>query len=276
MLWTAQSRRGVAHGEYRGDRSVHRALDDFGPPERDEIAEYLLGVRARRQHEAVERRGIIVVVAGHLDPVSVSLERLDDVAVKLLRVRGYEEIIDFPARQGDAGGVQHLNFKSLDIHMEDIETAEVPPLEKPVDLELPLCGQRVDELAFEAVALEIALADRQAHGIRLDQDLRRARPRFFEPHRIVPPIRAELDHHGILAQLLYHLLEDIFLQGLMNPAIDDQYLAERAVIGGISRKWDAVAVVQKDFIALDDAGQRDPFDQQVQGIGNDFPETADQ
>jgi len=89
------------------------------------------------------------------------------------------------------------------------------------------------------------------------------------------PIRAELDHHRILAQVPDGLLEDIFFERLVNPAIDDQYLAERAVIGGVSHQRDPVAVVQEHVVVLDESRRGNPLDEQVHGIGNDFPEAPE-
>jgi len=152
------SRRGVPHGEYRGKRSVRRTFGYRGPSKRDEIAENRLGVGARCEHEAIERRGVVVEVAGYLDPVSVPCKRFDDLVVEQLRVRGYEQIIDFLVRQGGAGGVQHLNFESLNVRVQDIEVRKIPCCKKAVDLELPLRDHRADEFAREAVALKIVLA----------------------------------------------------------------------------------------------------------------------
>src|SRR5258707_13946239 len=97
---TACSGDAVSNSENGRDHPIHRTCGDLRSSERDEFAEDARGAGARCEHEAVKRRRIIVEVAGYLDPVPILSQRPDDVAVKLLRVSRYEEVVDFRPSQG--------------------------------------------------------------------------------------------------------------------------------------------------------------------------------
>ena len=60
----------------------------------------------------------------------------------------------------------------------------------------------------------------------------------------------------------------------MNASIDDQQVTEGTVIGALSRHGDTKPIVKIDVVGLDHPSVGDSLDQQVQGVGNHFPEPA--
>src|ERR1700736_309782 len=110
--------------------------------------------------------------------------------------------------------------------MQDIEMGQAALLKEAVDTELPIADKRLNELSFIFIAFEVDATDLQIQFLRLNQDGRCVWPSTFEPHRIVAPVCAQLDHRWAFRNDLHQLLKNVFLQRFMNATVNDQDVAE--------------------------------------------------
>src|SRR3954453_18857103 len=103
-----------------------------------DLSEQRVHLRRGGEHEAVERRALLLEIAGDLDAVAVRLETIDDLVMERLRMGCDEEIIDAALGEHALRALQHLDLEGLDIGMQDVEMLDLPVPEEGVDLEFAL------------------------------------------------------------------------------------------------------------------------------------------